>query len=312
MDLATATDLERWAELRDAQARLPQLVRRLITSTANGLTSLSVRAGEGVQLPGWDGVVIAQHADAHVPAGISVWEMGVNVDPADKANDDYSKRTKDPGNVSPSDTTFVFVTPRRWRDKDSWVSRKKKNGVWKNVIAYDADDLETWLERSPEVHAWLSSLLGKDPYEAESLEMWWESWSSATRPALPPALLLSGRDGTAKQILESVHGDPAVLPLSGDSQEEVVALVAAVLLHCPDGGSTSEMRRALIVRTPRAWRRLAVSEHPLILLPLYEKPDVALATQHGHHVLVPFGRDLGSNSGTEIPRLRRHGIEAAL
>ncbi len=312
MDLVTATDLARWAELRDSQARLPQLVRRLIASTAADLTSLSVRAGEGVQLPGWDGVVIAQRIDAHVPAGVSVWEMGVNGDPADKANGDYSKRTKDPGNVVPSDATFVFVTPRRWREKDAWVNRKKEDDAWKNVIAYDADDLETWLERSPEVHTWLSSLLGKDPYEAESLETWWESWSSATRPALPPALLLSGRDRTVKQILDSVHGEPAVLSLSGDSQEEVVALVAAVLLHYPDGGSKAAMQRALIVRTPRGWRHLAVSEHPLILLPLHEKPDVVLATQHGHHVLVPFGREVGSNSATEIPRLRRHGIEVAL
>jgi hypothetical protein len=74
MDLVTATDLGRWAELRDAQAWLPQVIRRLISSTANGLISISVRAGEGVQLPGWDSVVRAQHADAHVPAGISVWE----------------------------------------------------------------------------------------------------------------------------------------------------------------------------------------------------------------------------------------------
>jgi hypothetical protein len=312
MDLVTATDLERWAEFRDAQARLPQLIRRLISSTAHGLTAFSLRAGEGIQLPGWDGVVVAQHTDAHVPAGVSAWEMGVNKDPADKANDDYNKRTNDPGDIVPSESTFVFVTPRRWQRKDDWMSRKKKQGVWKSVIAYDADDIETWLERSPEVHAWLSSLLGKDPYEAESLETWWESWSGATRPPMPPSVLLSGRDETAQHIRDALARTPDVLSLSGDSQEEVVALIAAVLLSTSDDGAASAMRRTLIVRSPRAWRRLAVTDHPLILLPLYDKPDVVLATQYGHHVLVPFGRDIGANSETEIPRLRRDGIERAL
>lgn len=161
MDLATATDLVQWAELQEARAKLPQLVRRLISATANGLTSLSMRAGEGVQLPGFDGFVVAQAADSHVPAGTSVWEMGVNKDPTSKANDDYGKRRQDPGGVVPDETTFVFVTPRRWSKKEEWVSQRKAEDYWKDVIAYDADDLEIWLEWAPAVHAWLSALLGK-------------------------------------------------------------------------------------------------------------------------------------------------------
>jgi hypothetical protein len=64
----------------------------------------------------------------------------------------------------------VFVTPRRWRGKENWVTECNAEGIWKRVLAYDADDLETWLESAPAVHAWISSVAGKDPYEAESLE----------------------------------------------------------------------------------------------------------------------------------------------
>ena len=181
-----------------------------------------------------------------------------------------------------------------------------------DVVAYDADDLETWLERAPAVHAWISAHLGKDPHEAESLETWWESWSGETRPALPPSLLLSGRDAIAEQIRQSVSGEAAVLALSGDSQEEVVAFIAATLLGGEAADVRGELGRTLIVRTSRAWRRLAVADRPLILIPYYDKPDVALATRHGHHVLVPLGREVAASRGTDVPRLRRYGIEAAL
>lgn len=77
MDLVTATDLEQWAERRDAQAQLPQFVRRLIAATAHDLTRPNVRAGEGVALREWDGIAIALHPSTFVPSGLSAWEMGV-------------------------------------------------------------------------------------------------------------------------------------------------------------------------------------------------------------------------------------------
>lgn len=69
MDLVNATDLDRWADLREAQDQLPKLVRRLISATANGLTAISMRAGEGVGIAGWDGIVLTANQDAHVPEG---------------------------------------------------------------------------------------------------------------------------------------------------------------------------------------------------------------------------------------------------
>ena len=68
--LATATDLTLWAAQRDAQERLPQLVRRLILTTAPAVTRISFPAGEGVQKPGWDGVAVIEAGNAFVPVGV--------------------------------------------------------------------------------------------------------------------------------------------------------------------------------------------------------------------------------------------------
>jgi hypothetical protein len=305
--LATASDLASWAaNRRDAQAMLPQLVRRLVTATAADLTRVSVRAGEGVGLPGWDGIVEAAGWSAFVPEGLSVWEMGVG-EPEDKAQKDYRKRTDEPGDVVPAEATFMFVTPRRWAKKDSWVERRKAEGTWKDVRVIDGDDLEAWLETAPSIHAWVSDLLGKDVWEAESLERWWDVWSKATRPSLPAAVLVSGRDEEVSRVLSFLSETEGSTSVVGDSQDEALAFLAAALVGAP-----RRLDRSLIVRTQAAWRRLSTWPTPLVLFPTFERPPVASAVQAGHHVIVPLGREAKTSGGIQLPRVRRAGIEEAL
>ena len=305
--LATATDLASWAQSRrDAQATLPQLVRRLVTATANDLTRISIRAGEGVGRPGWDGIVEAAGWSAFVPEGLSVWEMGVG-EPEGKAQSDYRKRTDEPGDVDPASTTFMFVSPKRWTGKDAWVQRRKAEGVWKDVRVIDGDDLEAWLEVAPAVHAWISGVLGKDPWEAESLERWWTDWSEATRPSLPPAVPLSGRDEEVQRLLSFLSQPGGSTSVVADSQDEALAFLGAALADAP-----RRLDRALVVRSAGAWRRLASWPTPLVLVPTFERPPVSAAVQAGHHAIVPLGREARTSGGIELPRVRRAGIEAAL
>ena len=314
-DLASATDLAAWADRRDAQAALPQLVRRLVTATAADLTRASFRAGEGVGLAGWDGVTEAARPSAFVPEGLSVWEMGVG-EPAAKAQDDYRKRTtgvqeQDPetDGIEPGETTFVFVTPRRWSGKDDWGRRREAEGVWRSVRVLDGDDLEAWLETAPAVHAWFSALLGKDCSESESLERWWDDWSEATRPPLPPAVLLSGRDESTERLLSvlAAQGPGESVSVAADSRDEALAFVAAALTDAP-----RLLDRALVVRTEGAWRRLSVWPTPLVLMPVFERPQVSVPVRAGHRVVLPLGREATNAGAIELPRLRRHGIEQAL
>ncbi|MBN8411304.1 hypothetical protein [Halomonas litopenaei] len=245
-----------------------------------------------------------------MPEGRSVWEIGTNGRVSQKANEDYQKRSSTPGDITPSEVTYVFVTPRRWHGKEDWVHARNVEEIWKEVRAYDADDIAHWMERAPSVHAWFSALLGKDPYEAESLETWWEEWSQATIPQIPPELLLSGRKASVENIIAHLQKPSAPYTVAADSREEAVAFLAASLqgLHTPDG----LLERAILVRNPSAWRRLSFSETSLILLPLFEGSDAALAFRNGHHVIVPIGREIGTEAQYELPRLHRDGIQTAL
>jgi hypothetical protein len=131
--LIDATDLSLWAKRHDAQARLPQLIRRLVLASVARAERLHFRAHEGISLEGWDGVVQVETGNAFVPDGVSGWEMGTNMGVKRKADGDYTKRSADPLGLDPTHTTFVFVTPRRFRDKEEWVGERRREGCWKDV-----------------------------------------------------------------------------------------------------------------------------------------------------------------------------------
>ena len=204
--LASALDLVQWADQYEAAALLPELIRRLVLATLHPApSSLTMRGNEGVRLAGWDGHVVCVNGNAFVPSGESGWEMGVSADITDKATKDYSKRTRTPRPIPRDTSTFVFVTPRRWAGKDSWIARrKKKNAVWQDIRVLDADDLAAWLVTAPGVHLWLSERLGMPATEAQTLEMWWEAWRTLTSHPISPALMGSGREAAA-QSLSLIH-----------------------------------------------------------------------------------------------------------
>lgn len=190
--LINAMDIQQWADRLDARSQLPRLVRRLIQATAPSIGRLHFPADEGVQLDGWDGIVTSRDSNAFVPAGVSVWEMGVDKNPKGKADKDYEKRSQNPLGLDPKQTTFVFVTPRRWKNKGDWAKSRRAESQWANVQAYDAGDIETWLEQAPAVHLWLSMLIGKHPQGAWSLDDYWSGWIAKTDPTFSPALVIGG------------------------------------------------------------------------------------------------------------------------
>ena len=309
-ELITALDLHQWADSLNAQSTLPVVVRRLILATAS-VTQIAMRGREGVQLHGWDGLVDCAAPDAHVPLRTSGWEMGTDKDPRHKAQSDYRNRTENPQGVDPATTTFVFVSPRIWRERDTWRDARRADGPWADVRAYDADDLETWLERAPSVHIWISELLGREPRDVTTPDRWWEKWSSQTHPVLPPSFLLAGREDAGTAVIAALAQPPQVITVTGPSRDEALAVVCASLL-----GEREEVddlaARALIVSGAGAWDRLSDS-HALVLIPTFEEPDVATALRNGHRVVVPVPSDVRPRGlAVQLPPLDRAEATDAL
>lgn len=310
-----AIDLNSWAARRDTQALLPQLIRWLIHATIEDPLYVGIPAGESVQIGGWDGIVKVSEGNAWVPEGFSTWEFGTNNDPKKKADGDYDKRCKDSLGVIPGETTFVFVTPRRWVKKDEWVQQKNQEGIWAEVRVYDADDLEQWLEQAPAVHSWLARLLGKWSEGFQDLTNFWEEWINSTEPPMSTELHLAGREELVEKLKTWLDDSRASsLVVQGDSREEAIAFFGATIFQMSEVERTIYLARCLIIRNEQAWPQLITIDKNLILIPAFDKPSgLDNIVRRGHHVFLPIGNEIGTYSETlQLPRLAREGFEQAL
>ena len=157
-------DIENWADRHSAKGQFPRLVRKLLRATLSDRNPIiHMPSGSSVNLSGWDGIVEVERGNSWAPDGVSGWELTCDKDIAGKANENYKKRTIEPDTIDIKSSTFVFVTPRRWNGKRSWVTERCQEGLWRDVRAYDADVLVDWLEQSEKVMEWFVNELNEFP-----------------------------------------------------------------------------------------------------------------------------------------------------
>lgn len=285
------SDLEAWAQRMDSRSLLPELIRRLIHGTIplSDIGLIDFPSGEGVGKHGVDGRVIVRESHAFVPPGASVWEMGVSKDFKGKANDDYEARRNNPGpGIDPKQTTFVFVTPRRWNNHEEWATEKRKDGLWADVRVLDADSLEQWLDQARAARAWLGPRLGKAPAAFE-LEDWWQEWSLQTDPPTSPSLVFGKREQAEQDILAWLASPPAERVAKVEDPAEAIAFLYACVRRLPPSERPAILDRALVVPDADTLRRAALDPGGLIIAVASGQNELAglsrTAVAKGHHVL---------------------------
>ena len=285
------TDLEAWAQRMDSRSLLPELIRRLIHGTIplSDIGLIDFPSGEGVGKHGVDGRVIVREGHAFVPPGASVWEMGVSKDFKGKANRDYEARRDDPGpGIDPKQTTFVFVTPRRWYNHEEWATEKRKDGLWADVRVLDADSLEQWLDLAPAARAWVGPRVGKAP-DAQELEDWWQEWSLQTDPPTSPTLVYGQREQGEHEVLAWLASPPAERVAKVEEPTEAIAFLYACVRRLPPSERPAILDRTLVVPDADTLRRAAVHPSGLIIAVASGQNELAglsrTAVAKGHHVL---------------------------
>jgi hypothetical protein len=266
-----------------------------------------------VQLEGWDGLTTADMATPYVPAGPIGWELGTDKAQKGKAERDYNTRTLDPLGLVPANSTFIFCTPRRWGQRKKWVNARRNEGKWRDVRAYDADDLITWLTDAPATHLWLSRLLHRQPAGVQDLESFWRDWAAVTTPDVPDSFLLSGRDADGEAVHSWLNNPTPTFPLVADTRQEAVAFLAAAVLALSEAERTVVLARAIVVESPSAWQELTNTGQALLLIPLFRDDQaVASAVRQGHHVFLALDRTDATGRTRQLPRLNREAAAAAL
>ncbi|APO56892.1 helix-turn-helix domain-containing protein [Bradyrhizobium diazoefficiens] len=310
-----AEDLAVWANRLDGVASLPTLLAHLIRATHGPAVELRFPSDEGIRHPGWDGLTTAEEGGAYVPKGQAGWEIGSQREGiAQKATEDYNKRTAKPAPLNPATSTYIFVTPRHWPKKSEWTEARQTEGHWQAVQVYDADDLVHWIEQTPAVGLWLATRLGKRPPGTRELEEIWEEWSLATQWPLTDDLVLSDRDEDAAEVLRWLRGAPSVFSIQATTTDEAVAFLHATLSMLPYETAAHYRARCLVATDAAAARAIANAPAPLIIVLTEPEPGLARSlVQRGHFVLQAYDDSpVSAGEVRKLARPSREGIAAAL
>jgi transcriptional regulator with XRE-family HTH domain len=310
-----ATDLGDWADRRAGQDGLPELLSQLVTAALGAGARIRSPSADSVQHPGWDAICETETPMGPIPAGVSAWEIGAQRSAIRrKADADYEHRCRDPGGLNPRDTTFVFLTPRRWPGKIAWAAAKREEGFWRDVVVLDADDLVHWIERYPKVGHWLAVRIGKRPAGVRDLPELWSQWAGATLTPLTTDIILLGRDVEAATVHKWLRANSEVISVQAGSVEEAKAFLYACMNELPEPYRGAFLARTLAPADAAGALRLADGVTPLILVIESSEEGFphALASK-GHLVFVAFGSSADAPLEVlRLPSARRSLMEAAL
>lgn len=296
---------------------LPILIRRLVRATASHVERIDFPGGDSVSDEGWDGRLTCKSRSSFVPDGVSGWEIGSDKSAVTKADDDYAKRVKDPLDIDPALTNYVFVTPRAWPKRHQWERDRRAEKHWHDVRVIAAGDLEQWLESAPAVALWLARHLRLAPSTGlTGLEEWWDEWAKATRPVMTPAMLLGGREEEVERTKRWFENGPGKLEIQADAPHEAIAFLHAAATQWPEATQEALLSRCVTAATEDAFRAASAWSVPLVIAASADVAQSAAgaALQGGHHLYLAVGRTLVSRRAgpTRLPRVDRLALEKAL
>lgn len=273
-----ANDLIRYfSDTIQGRTQLAVLIRRLIHSTCEHVTKVEFPGNDDGERKGPDGVVENLSFNAWVPTGTSVWEFGVNQSVTTKANNDIEKSiSSNFKDEEIKDTSFVFVSPQRWLKKACWEKEQNSKKQWKKVTAFDASNLEEWIEQSLPAQVWFANLMGKDTRGTSTIEMILKEWTGTTDPHFPLSLFdpyVTSFKETFEAFLNDSNKD--CFFIGADSKDEALTFIA-YLFSQPSFAHLSS--RVLYFEDKDFLRKGILSDSKII--PVISDPRLATARVH--------------------------------
>ena len=309
-----AKQIEDWAENNiEARHLFPVLLRKLVHSTGHELRQVDFPGYDNAERKGWDGMVEAAAATPWVPEGKSWWEFGTNKRPGSKAESDYTARLR---TVSPSERaerTFVFVTPRNWPGKAEWAKNKQTAGDWKAVRAFDASDLEQWVEESISGQMWLAEQLAIPVDGFETLDQCWRRWAEASEPKMSPSIFepsVIAYSDKFKKWLENPNKDPFIV--TADSKDEALAFLACLFENSDIPPRSRDL--AAVFKSAQPLSILAASSSPFIPIVYTDEAERELAALYRqyHCIIIRPRNAIDLNPDIALGLLNYDTFEKAL
>ena len=305
--------IHNWADRIEARSLLPVLLRKLVHSTGRDLRRVDFPGYDNAERKGWDGTIEADAVTPWIPGGTSGWEFGTGQKPGRKADNDYKARI---GSTPPAERekiAFVFVTPRNWPGKTAWASARREKGEWRDVRAFDASDLEQWLEHAVPAQMWMAEQLGLPTDGFDTLDRWWTHWAEASDPRMTPAIFdaaIAEHRDTLKNWLAK-DGEPPLV-VAADSWGEAAAFLACAFRH--DDVMARWRDLAAIFHSAPTLSKLASSEAPFVPIVRSEEAERELSSiyRRRHCIVVRPRNDVRSTPDIALRQLNHDAFATAL
>ncbi|HWV99353.1 MAG TPA: hypothetical protein VNZ64_06625 [Candidatus Acidoferrum sp.] len=305
--IVTVAELENYANTKESEAVVPELIWTLVKESVSDLTTCRVPYGDAINQPGWDGQVETQGGFRQfVPQGRSFWEIGTGGDPQGKATSDFKKRTEGTTPETRRDATYVFVTPRSagaggWNEpaQAKWTADRKDSG-WARIKILDGVQVGDWLREYPAIGKWLLKRMGlvKTTSGFSIPTEHWENLQQLSQanndPPIPPKLFLVGRDQARAELLRLFGGETKQLAVVTESENDAEDFVAACLAELDADTRRSFSNKCLFVKEAETWHAMAGlrNAHIFVAHPKLDLEDTGeqlhmTASKKGHGIVIP-------------------------
>ncbi|MDD4964071.1 MAG: hypothetical protein PHI11_09160 [Gallionella sp.] len=315
--IVTASELEDYAQRRDSEAVIPELVWWLVTTSVPDITACRIPYSDSINLPGLDGLVETESGFRQfVPTQRSFWETGRG-DPQTKATEDYRKRTKEISAEERQTATFVFVTARSrtWSQSKQakWVE-DRGNDEWRAIKILDGVQLADWLREFPAIGKWLLNKIGlvKNANGFETVAEHWTLLSNlkantANDPPLPPTVFLVGREKACEELNRLFRGETTQLLLATESEKDAEDFVAAFLESLDVKTRQAFSSCCLFISDADTWHSFANlrASHILVASPRLDLESneqlLMAARKNGHRIIIPVSGTWSHGNESLIP-----------
>lgn len=318
MRLITTGNIENWADTIECKYYLPQLIRKLIIATIdfNSIKYLQFSYGEDVNTGGYDGELLTESENLFVPFGETVWEFGTTNNKKGKADEDYEKRKLNPLDKKPSDTTYVNINGKKYRDKKKWVAEKKAENFWKDVRYLDAIDIDQWLELAPQVEIWLAEKLGKPTNGIYTVEEYWKRWSDNKEAKILPEIIAGeSRTQEIEKVKEFLNIGYGVLYIKSITKDEALVFPLAILEQIDINEKNDLSSKTLIIDNKDSFSRIIQSTSSLIIIVKFQadSTDISAAIHKGHKLIISLSPSDEINSDKiDLPIVSLNDFENGL
>ena len=314
--------IEKWADGIEARHLLPVLLRMLVISTHDGLSRVTFPGYDDGQRRGWDGLV---RGPILGPLGSPlVFLLGVR----DGSGSDPEKLNGTTGAASNVTCPSAIAKRRRscllplegGRESPNGLPQSSVRGYWRAVKALDASEVETWLTQSIPAQTWLAEELELSTDGVETLQHYWERWSSASTPRLTAELFSPSMAVYREKVEKWLTSEPASpLVVAADSKGEAIAFLACLFreFSASSGDNTSTLTNAAdlatVFHSSDRLRELAASRTPFLPIVLSDDAERELAPLQGKvHCLAAHSRNASRSPDIALDLLDYDGFRKAL